>query len=447
MNRLDPSMERRIVRYAEQAVELARDGEDPTSAVLKTVKSATDVPAALIRRVCHAVNSALQVSAIKSTKSAADPDDFDLVNADYVISKLYGDEEKPEEKAASFVPPKRGTYVRSSTETGFAKQASVPSAPSLNGNPAGLYSKLLVLIRSEEQKAAHMRADADYCDHEYRMAAKKLHDYLLTRQHLISDLDKCAGHIDQDGVSVFEDMWSVYEMSKVAGIKRASDRISIGQAISVGSCDQTAAAMLKHAAEKRREAQKRWRVYDEFTGELQTIKKQARNCERALFNLPEHVDEDTDLLLPTKLAEEPDTVMEAITRPFKSMFSSVTGLNEDPDPKRYLDMLDDPQQAAEIKALDNLTTLHEIVLNDDVLKNHDPNEVIHLYNQIVHLVPSLAGQPVVLRGLLRKVVNQGGVLEPFEASQIADIGAKTQKSDLNSLRQELSTRNLYQAAK
>ena len=81
----------------------------------------------------------------------------------------------------------------------------------------------------------------------------------------------------------------------------------------------------------------------------------------------------------------------------------------------------DPMHEAELTRIRTQAMLSDFMSNDPVIATYDPEEVTDAYNQIVQLAPRAAQQPAVMRGLIRKMLQQQDALEPFEADQVAKI--------------------------
>jgi len=81
----------------------------------------------------------------------------------------------------------------------------------------------------------------------------------------------------------------------------------------------------------------------------------------------------------------------------------------------------DPQHDAELARIKTQAMLSEFMSVDPVISSYDPEEVASAYNQVTQLAPRVAQQPAVMRGLLRKMLQQSDSLEPFEAEQLAKI--------------------------
>jgi hypothetical protein len=89
--------------------------------------------------------------------------------------------------------------------------------------------------------------------------------------------------------------------------------------------------------------------------------------------------------------------------------------------ERALEEVDSPDVRDRVKQVTIRSTLNDLLVNDPVIKGYDPEEVVEFFNELVRLQPAIADQPAVLRGLLRRSLQQGQI-EPFEAGQAVSIG-------------------------
>jgi hypothetical protein len=154
------------------------------------------------------------------------------------------------------------------------------------------------------------------------------------------------------------------------------------------------------------------------TYELQDLAKQAAEAESK-------VKDDTPAPEPALL----DSVIGADDRPFVSkaaflgsgaVLDTLAGDPETSQAKAYSEVFD-PAHEAQLQGAKTQAMLNDFVSNDPILSSYEPGEVMEAYNQVSQLAPSVAQQPSVMRGLLRRMIQQGGILEPHEAHQIADI--------------------------
>lgn len=151
--------------------------------------------------------------------------------------------------------------------------------------------------------------------------------------------------------------------------------------------------------------------------------------------------------LPLSYEREPEPCLldgalgVASSRPFEknallplSVLSGVAGgalgmaglIKEDPEAARRKAEMEvyDPIHDAQVRAIQTQSILNDFLSNDPVISGYDPKEVLTAYNQVSQLAPSLSTQPSVMRGLLRRMLQQEGVVEPHEAQQLADLESK-----------------------
>ena len=84
----------------------------------------------------------------------------------------------------------------------------------------------------------------------------------------------------------------------------------------------------------------------------------------------------------------------------------------------------DPAHEQEMASIRTKAMLSEFMASDPVISTYDPDEVSNAYNQIVQLAPRTSQKPVVMRGLMRKLLQQQDALETFDADQITSLEAK-----------------------
>jgi hypothetical protein len=65
--------------------------------------------------------------------------------------------------------------------------------------------------------------------------------------------------------------------------------------------------------------------------------------------------------------------------------------------------------------------LNDFLSNDPVISTYDVDDVLDAFNQVSQLVPRSSLQPAVMRGQLRKLLQQQDAMEPFEANQLVEV--------------------------
>ena len=81
----------------------------------------------------------------------------------------------------------------------------------------------------------------------------------------------------------------------------------------------------------------------------------------------------------------------------------------------------DPSHEAELSKIRIQAMLSDFMSSDPVISTYEPDEVLNIYNQVSQMTPRAAQQPGVMRGLLRKMLQQQDAMEPFEAEQMIGV--------------------------
>jgi hypothetical protein len=81
----------------------------------------------------------------------------------------------------------------------------------------------------------------------------------------------------------------------------------------------------------------------------------------------------------------------------------------------------DPVHESKMQGIRTQAILNDFISNDPVLSTYPPHEVAKAFNNVADLSPGVSQQPAVLRGVLRRMMQQEGVIEPFEAQQLTSV--------------------------
>jgi hypothetical protein len=104
------------------------------------------------------------------------------------------------------------------------------------------------------------------------------------------------------------------------------------------------------------------------------------------------------------------------------MAKSILGLDKDPSAIK-LKMLQDissPDHELTLKNIRAQATLHDLMLNDDVISGYSPQEVALAFNEVADAAPNVVQSPAVLRAMLRKRL-EAGQLADFDAKQLLEM--------------------------
>lgn len=107
--------------------------------------------------------------------------------------------------------------------------------------------------------------------------------------------------------------------------------------------------------------------------------------------------------------------------PIGALTKAVSGKPIEEIKEEALDELFDPVHDAELSRIKTQAMMSEFLSTDPVISTYDPDQVFDAYNQIVMLAPRAGQQPAVMRGMLRKMLQQQDAMEPFEAKELIDI--------------------------
>jgi len=81
----------------------------------------------------------------------------------------------------------------------------------------------------------------------------------------------------------------------------------------------------------------------------------------------------------------------------------------------------DPEHEAEMSKIRIQAMLSDFMSSDPVISTYDMDQVLDVYNQVAQMTPRAVQQPAVMRGLLRKMLQQQDAMEPFEAEQMLKV--------------------------
>ena len=89
--------------------------------------------------------------------------------------------------------------------------------------------------------------------------------------------------------------------------------------------------------------------------------------------------------------------------------------------RKMLEAYMDPVHDAEMARIRSQAMLNDFLANDPVISTYDPDEVLDAFNQVAQMVPRASMQAAVMRGQLRKLLQQQTAMEPFEANQLVEV--------------------------
>lgn len=415
MEKMSKDEERRIMSALQSSVGLVNGGMHPNDAIVKVASEYKFGPA-VVQRMVEAMNVSKTLSHMKQASGSARADTFPLADASVVMESLYPSSvEAPSVKQAqAYVPaelmrPEGRSFMKVARVTKpltFAKVAE----------PYALDSEIVATKLSGQRRGLMAKAAAARC--EYRIAFDEVLELAKEAAEYFKVIGSVPfGEVEKRAYSQYGDIGlKVMDIIQLRGglrVKRATyserPRVIFNKAEQPYDliADLAEAALEMH---KKAEAA----VDSEF--EFEAFEKKGRKEVEPGTTLTDVLAGD-GILNFTKAAIDMGTVaalggMHAL------------GLKEpNPEAARRSALSDviDPEHESSMNSVKVKAMLNDFVSNDPILSSYDPTELTGAYNHIAQLAPNVAMQPTVMRGMLRKMLQQGGVMEPFEAHQVSEI--------------------------
>jgi hypothetical protein len=428
MEKLSKAEEVRIAAAVERAVRMSAAGMDSTEALRKVATEEKFQPQ-IVKRAAEAMNISRTLSHLKSAKAEDRAADFPLVDAMKVIDSMYPREviAPAYKQAAEYVP----SVYRSKEKTDF-QEKSKPKEDS----PKPIKKKWLDDITKESADKRNFALLRDAKEHlrvkesEYRIAfnktmdsAKDLGMYFRMNGGFDEVEKRAFGQYGQVGKATMDmiyqwgslgelrhpvkrasledrETWLIWDSNKEP--MKAIDRlVEAGETIFVKGAEVVDA----ETAVKRAEEAIGVRPFAKASSENTKLSDEV--LEKDAF------DPATMSLLPAALSEESPLYM-----------GRALDLREPLGFDKYREALGDaydPHHQADVDTIRAKAMLNDFISNDPVLSSYDPELVADAYNQVAAFAPQASRQSAVMRGLLRKTLQQGGVIEPFEVQQISQI--------------------------
>jgi hypothetical protein len=424
--------EERIVKAIESAIRDSNSGTHPTDAIHK-VASLNKFNPQLIKRACEAFNVSRTLAHMKQASGVDRAENFPLADPAAILERMYP--EKPmweSEKSAAF---ELHSDALAAERTDFTKKSYAR-----NDLPTEWSLKPSAYDRDKEwadgksiDKAKGLEKLANYADGEYRAQflkvaslAQEASEYFHTIGHSpFSEVEKRAvATFGSVGKTCMDMIYAVGKLKE----KRAEEyprrhmtfdeaKKPYGQIKRVIDEAYTLFEQSEKAANARAEAAS--------AAARSPIKQAARRQNTKPSSLLGSLlasDEDAEESM-AKSALDVEDLKGPIISGVGSSVTSALGLK----PKGVETRMDaindvfDPTHEAELQAAKTKTMLNDFVANDPILSAYEPHQVYGAYNHVAQFAPLASQHPALMRGVLHKVIQQEGVMEPFEAHQLSQI--------------------------
>lgn len=420
---MSASDERKLQKLAMAVIDTVKAGHDPTEALTKVAREA-DINPEHVRRVAEAYNTSRTLFHLSEKTGAARLDSFPIANADEALKQLFPSKYSlpNQEKAARFT----------------AAQCEMESAI----KPESLIAKLAYQEKTAgidiTVKSVSSSADPDP-QREYVRAlnqAKRAEQIVKTAQEnkriaghrMVDVLEKAAQEIRQVSYKTpFADIERALHMRY--GVL-APDLCDLLYSASKGaSLKQARATEIYPVAMDTRNSL--FNVIDEFVATTKQFHKAAAVAGEVSRKAEPFRDR-----LKQQQEQVKTAAMDMTQSTVKNIFGGVQNMGQSDAYQKNLSkayhQVQDPNFRDQMLGIKAKALLSELMGTDEVISTYDPEEVMDRYNELARLSPSVAQQPMMVRTILRRSLQQGQI-DPFEANQYVSTGkALTEQSRIGS---------------
>ena len=423
MEKLSKTDETRVLVALENAIDSVNRGTAPNDAIRKVAEAQQFSPQ-IVQRMVEAFNVSKTLSHMKSASGSERAASFPLADATAILSVMYPEKvlTSAERKCAEYRPAgvtEREDFmtVRRDVKLPTSKVAAYPTDPQMEAhrqfNRRDALRKEAEVERSA-YRTRHMRA--------WGLAEKAAEYFRYVDHEPFETVEKKAmAAYGPIGKSCMDLIYSVGGLRE----KRAKEA-------------PTQQLIFDRTREPYRIIEQLYKAAQEVTTSAEAVIR-AEEKLAAFEKKGQFKPVEPESLLDSVLVEGSNRPFEKAAIPLDFDLTNIAtqaamgafGL-KDPSSKgtlesRTLANVLDPGHEAEMRAAKTKVMLNDFLVNDPILSGYDPGEVSDAYNQIAQLTPEVANQPAVMRGLLRRVLQQGGVMEPFEAHQTSQIESQLKR--------------------
>lgn len=442
----------KVARSVEEAIELSNEGLEPSVAIAK-VAAANDYNPEVIKRMCEAFNSSKLLAVYKQAEGPARAGSVSTAHPDEVIKQVFGDKPTPREKsstqkAASYINPLKPlgrTYLKPVPVMEKAAGEKTKKERVL-GDPNLACKKAADSLDVYRIEMDSLRREKHAAEEKYKKALGAIYDFFRSRPGNIQKYAEYEGKIaSKFGENGWKFMTIVHKTLNVPNVKRASSRpakIYDNNKAEPFCYVQDGLDALRSAIDVVEkiasvEAEKEALYNEVFPKSAGSGALAKRDSFRSDAVSPQ----DQEKIIDVK-ARVLDSQAESKDKETKNKGGGRTTVRVPPVdvvksiklptllPNLFLEQqkkLTTPD--VELPALDALKTkanvelvMHDLMVNDEVIRKYEPEEVIGVANQILQFSPWIAYNPMGMRAILRKALEQGGMLESYDIKQEIDAG-------------------------
>lgn len=433
--RISKDTEAKLCRGLEKIADCVRDGSSPNEAIVKAARD-DDLPIDQVQLLIQAYNNARYNQQRKTASSLVEKNaHFALAEATDIFGELYPDNVK---EAAQRPPLNRiaDEYSRSPEPINVDRYSMPSMTKTAEVLPPSSSHQREPLVNMKKAWSLHKELDIEH--DERRRLASATRDKIASAFWDLLTYFKQAGHIPLPDVHdnalalygetvnpVFENLTKEYPRllrEKPDCYKQAVNRSKVPYVLIEECVVKSAeyAAQQQELTEFSKQAgEASYRLLSNFLPTTQkpctgSLVKQADNKEAEWPNV----------LAPLSQSLEKG-VGHAIIKPFVG--ETVPKDKEKLQQSSMLKLMD-PEHTQKLRNIRSQAVFHDILANDELLSEEHPDNLAKMYNEITRVAPHAADQPLLMRALLRRYVQQRTV-DPVDVGQLADIENKMRERE------------------
>lgn len=424
MEKMSKEDEARILRALENVVQMTNRGVSPADALHKVAEAERFGPQ-VIQRMVEAYNVSKTLSHMKHAKGPDRADSFPLADAAPVLEKMYPERVlSPREKAASVFRPVE--YV-DNRDVNFIDRMSklamkLPKvkAPESLPRDRDAAARRVMHKRAVLQRQ-HAQAKSEYRDQWRRLQehTKAAARYFRCIPHLPFDQveHNVVGDHGEIGKAAMDLVFQQAHIKEARYVHTTSEARAYDASVYPYPEIKTAIGLARGLEKLASEAVDAEMALDSF--ELaHGFKKKAECRPGVLDDLFSALPYEDNALVPFEKSarDTEDMLFSGGMRAFKLKEPDADSLQTKAISEVY-----NPAHEEELRSIKVKAMLNDFLSNDPIMSGQSPEKVLHVYNQISSVMPQVAGEPTVLRGLMRRMLQQQEVIEPHEIKQLTDV--------------------------
>lgn len=411
MQPIDSLTEQRLIKASEEVITLVNQGETPTGALVKIARQQKLNPEQT-RRVGESYNTSRAMHHFKTASGLDRHRNFPLADLDQAVDSIFSPENV---KSASITETRpRINYLAQEherTPTPLVKRASAPKT-----NPA--LQKALVKQARDETESARM--EVKRASYELEREIHQAQDAIRNSNTPFHELEMgIHSRYEKVGKSLSDMLWRVSRCEKL-GHRRATAQELDASRYTLLDLAGPSHATVERLVKKSLEFHDKVNKYAQARTKLEQHEPMGKEAARVAVPFGGSRTEESSAAKYFK--------KQSFGGLTGKVLKEIGGIGDRFNPKgqyneALLDAtqsLQDPDLREDIRQINIMTMLNDLLTDDPVISEYDPEEVIEYFNELAQVAPEAVDKPAIMRDMLRRSLQQGSI-PAFEAGQAAGL--------------------------